>query len=82
MECIENQKVSFTSFMFQGGAERWWEMVKGGAKSVGEGIIGIFLVKKFNEKYILGVTKDKFAMDFQELRQDQMTVNQYEVKFT
>ena len=36
MECTENQRVSFTTFMFQGEAEHWWEMVKGGAKSSGE----------------------------------------------
>ena len=64
MECTENQWVSFTSFMFQGEAERWWEMVKGRAKTLGEEISWNFLVKKFNEKYILGVEKDKLAMEF------------------
>ena len=31
MECIESQRVSFTSFMFQGEAERWGEMIQSGA---------------------------------------------------
>ena len=79
MKCTENQRVSFTSFMFQGEAERWWEMVKAGAKSLGEEISWKFLVKKFNEKYIPGVVRDKLAMEFQELKHDQMTVSQYEV---
>ena len=42
MECTENQQVSFTSFMFQGEAERWWEMVKGGAKTLAEEISETF----------------------------------------
>ena len=36
MECTEGQRVTFTTFMFQREAEQWWEMVKSGAKSVGE----------------------------------------------
>ena len=45
MECTENQWVSFTSFMFQGEAERWWEMVKGGAKTLAEEISETFQSK-------------------------------------
>ena len=82
MECTEDQRVSFTSFMFQGEAEHWWEVVKTGAKSLGEEISWKFLVKKFNEKYIPGVVRDKLAMEFQELKQNLLTVNQYEIKFT
>ena len=68
MECTESQIVAFTTFMFQGEAEHWWEMVKGGAKSAGEELTWNFLVKKFNEKYILGVAKDKLPLEFQELK--------------
>jgi len=68
MECTKNQRVAFTTFMFQGEAEQWWEMVKGGAESTGEELTWSFLVKKFNEKYILEVTKDKLALEFQELK--------------
>ena len=82
MECTENQRVSFTSFMFQGEAERWWEMIKGGARIMGKEISWNYLVKKFNEKYIPGVVKDRLAMEFQDLKQGQLTVSQYEAKFT
>ena len=82
MECTINLIVSFTTFMFQGEAEHWWEMVKGGAKSLGEEISWNVLVKKFNEKYIPGVAKDKLAMEFQELKQERMSVSQYDIRFT
>ena len=36
-----------------------------GGKSAGEELSWNFLVKKFNKKYIPGVAKDKFAMDFE-----------------
>ena len=68
--------------MFQGEAEHWWEMVKGGAKSAGKELTWNFLVKKFNEKYIPGVAKDKLAMKFQELKLDRMSASQYDIKFT
>jgi len=74
--------VTFTTFMFQGEAEHWWEMVKDGAKSAGEELTWNFLVKKFNEKYILGVAKDKLALEFQELKQGRMLVSQYDIRFT
>ena len=63
-------------------AERWWEMIKGGAKTLGKEISWNFLVKKFNKKYIPGVVKDRLAMEFQDLKHDQLTVSQYEAKFT
>ena len=39
-------------------------MVKGGSKSAGEELTWNFLVKKFNEKYMSGVAKDKLALSF------------------
>ena len=68
--------------MFQGEAEYWWEMVKGGVKSAGEELTWKFLVKKFNEKYILEVARDKLALEFQELKQGHMSVSQYDTYFT
>ena len=82
MECNENQRVTFTSFMFQDEAERWWKMVKDGAKSLGEEVSRNFFVKKFNDKYIPGVAKDKLVLEFQELKQGRTSVNQYDAKFT
>jgi len=64
MECTKNQRVTFTTFIFQGEVEHWWEMVKGEAESAGEELTWSFLVKKFNEKYISEVAKDKLALEF------------------
>jgi len=35
MECTESQKVTFATFMLQGEAKHWWEIVKNGAKYSG-----------------------------------------------
>ena len=43
-------------------------MVKDGDKSAWEDLTWNFLAKKFNEKYISGVEKDKLALEFQELK--------------
>ena len=56
--------------------------MKGGAKTLEEEISWKSIVKKFNEKYIPRVTKENLVMEFQDLKQDQLTVSQYEVNFT
>ena len=50
-------------------------MVKSGAKTLGEEISWNLLVKRFNEKYIPRVAKDKLTMEFQKLKQDQLIVS-------
>jgi len=75
MKYTEDQKISFTSFMFQGEAEYWWEVVRNGAKYSKEEITWDFLVKKFNENYSPGVMKDKLVMEFHGPKQEQMTLS-------
>ena len=49
-------------------------MIKSEAKTLRKEISWNFLVKKFNKKYIPGVAKDKLAIEFQDLKQDHLTV--------
>ena len=82
MSCREDQKVSFSAFMFQKEAKHWWETVKRGVKVTRRKITWRFFVDKFTEKYIPRTAKDKLALEFQELQQSQMIVTQYDQKFT
>ena len=47
MKCSEDQKVLFSTFMFQKEAEYWWEIVSKNAEITGEEITWKFLVDKF-----------------------------------
>ena len=68
MNFPEEQKVSFSYFMFQKEAEHWWRAVKNSVKDKGEQIIWDFLVRKFTEKDILEMAREKMASKFLELR--------------
>ena len=67
MKCSEDQKVLFSTLMFQKEAEYWWEIVSKNAEATREEITWKFLVDKFTEKYILRIARDKLAMEFQKL---------------
>ena len=69
MNCTDEQRVSFSSFMFQKKAEHWWRAVKSSVKSMREPITWEFLVNKFTEKYIPETARDNMASEFLELRQ-------------
>ena len=69
MNCTDEQKVSFSSFIFQKEAEHWWRAVKDSVKSTREPLTWEFLVNKFTEKYISETARDKMASEFLELRQ-------------
>ena len=82
MNCTDEQRVSFSSFMFQKEAEHWWRTLKSSVKSIREPITWEFLVNKFTEKYIPETARDKMASEFLKLRQSQMNVSQYDQRFT
>ena len=56
--------------MFQGEAKYQWEVGKNDAKYSKQEITRDFLAKKFDEKYITGVMRDKLAIEFQKLNKD------------
>ena len=64
MNCTDEQRVSFSSFMFQKEVEHWWRAVKNSVKSTKESITWEFLVNKFTKKYIPETTRDKMASEF------------------
>ena len=68
MQCSEDQKIFFSTFMFQKEAEHWWEIVIKNAEDIGEVITWKFLVDKFTKKYIPRIARDKLALKFQELQ--------------
>ena len=75
MDYSKDQRVSFATFMLQEEAEHWRRMIKNNAKALKKKITWDYLIQKFNEKYISVSARDKLALEFLELMQEQMTVN-------
>ena len=68
MDCSEDQRVSFATFMLQEEAEHWWRMIKNYAKTMKKKITWDYLIQKFNEKYIPKSARNRLASEFLELK--------------
>ena len=75
----DEQKTAFATFMLKGEASYWWKANKGRA---GEGIITWERFKElFFENYFSESIKNKMEIKFLELKQGNMTVAEYAVRF-
>ncbi|CAL5422329.1 unnamed protein product [Camellia sinensis] len=76
--CSETQKVLLATFMLEDEARRWWMLMRENHKDVD---LTKFL-EIFNDKYFSQCVRDRKVSEFMELKQDSMTVAEYEAKFT
>ena len=74
----EDQKTEFASYYLKAEANFWWESVK-----LGEGeITWQRFTELFQEKYLPRYLQDQLEVQFLELKQEGMSVAEYEAKFT
>ncbi|XP_059650761.1 uncharacterized protein LOC132296592 [Cornus florida] len=80
----EDQKVNLATFMFKNEASYWWDTTKHLLLTPGEKevIFGNPFVKAFYEKYFPPIYRKEKEREFILLKQDRMSVVDYEVKFT
>ncbi|CAL9130901.1 unnamed protein product, partial [Musa textilis] len=82
LDCPDDQKVSFATFMLEGEAEYWWKTIKRISEARHEHITWKVFVEKFNEKYFPDYIKEQKKIEFLNLIQGNLTVAKYEAKFT
>ncbi|XP_020245210.1 uncharacterized protein LOC109823340 [Asparagus officinalis] len=82
LNCADEQKVSFAAFMFRGEAEHWWKTTLRLERAAQRQIDWDRFVELMNKKYIPESVRDQWAIEFQGLQQNNMTVQEYEAKFT
>jgi hypothetical protein len=80
--CSEEQKVVMTVFKLEGEAEHWWKMTKASMEVKGKPLTWTNFLEAFYEKYFLDSVRDQKELEFQQLEQRDLTVGQYEEKFT
>uniref|UniRef100_A0A5B6ZSV1 CCHC-type domain-containing protein n=1 Tax=Davidia involucrata TaxID=16924 RepID=A0A5B6ZSV1_DAVIN len=73
----DNLRVSFAVLQLQGDASKWWEYERNTVSGEWEAF-----TKAFLEKYFPEVTKDALREEFEKLIQKNMSVMQYEARFT
>ena len=80
MKVGEDQKTDFASYLLKGEASYWWESKKA---LEGEDVIAWHRFKElFLEKHFPRYVKNQMQIKFLELKQGNMSVIEYEAKFT
>ncbi|XP_052197391.1 uncharacterized protein LOC127804559 [Diospyros lotus] len=77
--CSDTQKVQLATYLFRGGAERWWETVR--QRFVGREPSWAEFRELFNANYFPAWVRDQKTYEFIELTQGNRTVAQYEEEF-
>ncbi|XP_020523622.1 uncharacterized protein LOC110007368 [Amborella trichopoda] len=81
LQCTEEQKVRLGTFMLEGDVEHWWGSVKQSWERSGTKVNWDTFLEAFNEKYFPDSVKERKEVEFIELQQGKLTVEQYAAKF-
>ncbi|XP_057425719.1 uncharacterized protein LOC130719092 [Lotus japonicus] len=81
LQCLENQKVAFSTYLLIEEAENWWTHVKQRLENEGKEINWFTFKEIFLEKYLPEDVRNKKEMEFLELKQGNMSVGEYAAKF-
>ncbi|XP_074367515.1 uncharacterized protein LOC141707959 [Apium graveolens] len=79
-EIKDEKKTKYESYYLKEEANYWWECTKGLQEE--EAISWQKFTKLFLEKYLPSYMQDQLDMRFLDLKQENMTVVEYEVKFS
>ncbi|XP_028102179.1 uncharacterized protein LOC114301411 [Camellia sinensis] len=76
--CLQTQKVLLATFTLEDEVRRWWMLMHESNKDIG----WAWFLEIFYDKYFPQCVHDKKVSEFMELKQNSMTVTEYEAKFT
>ncbi|KAK7279072.1 hypothetical protein RJT34_24116 [Clitoria ternatea] len=77
LQCIEAQKVDYAVYI----AECWWKITKARLTDAGTQLIWENFKASFLEKYFPDTVRSQKELEFMELKQGSMTVEEYAAKF-
>ncbi|XP_030473593.1 uncharacterized protein LOC115691161 [Syzygium oleosum] len=77
----DEDKVTLAVYQLQGNANTWWEATQRRVFPEGTAQVWGAFVEAFNNKYFSDCAKERKMNEFQRLRQNQLSVDQYEAKF-
>ena len=79
MGCTDEQRVLFSSFLMEDGAKDWWDAVE---RRYPDGITWDQFQQEFTDRFFPQSHKDAKIEDFFKLEQKNMSVSEYEKKFS
>ncbi|XP_056177041.1 uncharacterized protein LOC130140755 [Syzygium oleosum] len=81
LDCNDVDKIALAEYQLQGNARHWWKASKETVFPTGLNETWGVFVKVFFGKYFSDCARDKKVMEFMQLKQNDLTVDQYEAKF-
>ncbi|XP_043699969.1 uncharacterized protein LOC122650635 [Telopea speciosissima] len=82
LECTDDQKVKLAVFKLSDDAKLWWKGVERLRTAEGPPLTWQLFKDSFNEKYFPAHVRNNMTEEFMDLKQKNMTVAQYESKFS
>ncbi|XP_030456708.1 uncharacterized protein LOC115677664 [Syzygium oleosum] len=80
LRCSEEEKVMLAVYQLQGNASTWWEATQRRVFLKGTVPGWNAFVEAFNGKYFSDCTKEQKMVEFQQFRQNHLSIDQYEAK--
>jgi hypothetical protein len=84
LRCTDDQKVDYVGMKLNGEAQYWWKARKTVlTEELGRGvpILWEHFKKEFNDRFLTRAQRQQCVRDFQDLKQGNMTVEQYSTEF-
>ncbi|XP_030464553.2 uncharacterized protein LOC115684018 [Syzygium oleosum] len=82
LDCNDIDKIALAEYQLQENARHWWKASKETMISTDTIVTWDGFVKAFFWKYFSDYARDRKVMEFMQLKQNDLTVDQYEAKFT
>ncbi|KAL3512197.1 hypothetical protein ACH5RR_024914 [Cinchona calisaya] len=80
--CTDENKVTYATFQLRGSALYWWQMINTGIQQNSDAYTWNKFKEVFCEKYFPAEVKTEIKKEFSELRQENMSVAQFDAEFT
>ncbi|XP_030544983.2 uncharacterized protein LOC115751290 [Rhodamnia argentea] len=81
LKCTDEEKVLLGVYHLEGTANDWWNASKDGVFPEGTTLTWAAFTYAFNDKYFSETARERKRIEFQQLRQNRLSVDQYEVEF-
>ncbi|KAL3728725.1 hypothetical protein ACJRO7_033329 [Eucalyptus globulus] len=82
LDCNDVEKIVLAKYQLKGNAKFWWRASRDTIFPPGTGVNWDEFVRAFNMKHFSNCAKDKKIIEFVQLEQRELTMDQYEAKFS
>ncbi|XP_056162533.1 uncharacterized protein LOC130136284 [Syzygium oleosum] len=82
LNCTDDDKITLAEYQLEGNAKNWWRASKDAVFPEGTAKTWDGFVKAFNGKYNSDCARDRKMTEFMQLNQNNLSVDQYEAKFS